>query len=290
MRFVQKAIDQLHMCVPHFQSIHEVGADLPEECMMSIGCDVPMLFATFHVLIGNPEVSYSWRPGQAYKNYRRVLQLLQEQAGEEKRWTLKCPVHLGLLEFLVEGFPDARVVWTHRDPKQAVGSLCSFVRATQDMHEGGLIDMHGLGKDVEGFAEEVREVKARARAFLATDRAVRRLGKPPFDSPRRSSPQWIRRADRFMEGRNSEDTCSVMYTELIKDPVGTVRSIYKDMGYEFTEEYEGIMREYIRKNKEEREAKKKKGGKLHEYKLKDYGVEDEVVEKGLGWYRAKYFN
>ena len=49
------------------------------------------------------------------------------------------------------------------------------------------------------------------------------------------------------------------------------------------------MREYIRKNKEEREAKKKKGGKLHEYKLKDYGLEDEVVEKGLGWYRAKYF-
>ena len=121
INFVQKAIDQLHMCVPHFRSIHEVGATLPEECMMSMGCDVPMLFATFHVLIANPSVSYSWRPGQAYKNYKRVLQLLQQQGGEEKRWTLKCPVHLGLLEFLVEGFPDARVVWTHREPKQAVG-------------------------------------------------------------------------------------------------------------------------------------------------------------------------
>jgi len=107
---------------------------------MSIGMDIPMLFATFHVLIQPPCDSYKWKSGQAYKNYARVLQLLQHQdasRGEpEKRWTLKCPVHLGLLPFLSEGFPDATVVWTHREPSQAIASLASFIRATQDMHEG----------------------------------------------------------------------------------------------------------------------------------------------------------
>lgn len=161
IKFVQDAIDQLLMVVPHFAAIHEVGASLPEECMMSLGCDIPMLFATFHVLIKKPYTSFNWDCSQGYKNYRRVLQLLQHQAEVEgdtdlmdKRWTLKCPVHLGLLKYLSQGFPDARIVWTHRDATQAVGSLCSFVRATQDMHEGGDIRLDELGRDVLNFAKE----------------------------------------------------------------------------------------------------------------------------------------
>jgi len=73
--------------------------------MMSMGSDIPMLFATFHLLIREPHESYAWEPGQAYKNYAKVLQILQHQAVEQnneermgKRWTLKCPVHLGLLQ------------------------------------------------------------------------------------------------------------------------------------------------------------------------------------------------
>lgn len=211
VKFVQDAIDQLLMVVPHFKHIHEVGADLPEECMMSLGCDIPMLFATFHVLIKKPYTSFGWDSSQAYRNYARVLQLLQQQAedGEDKeladkRWTLKCPVHLGLLKYLSSGFPDATIVWTHRDATQAVGSLCSFVRATQDMHEGGDIKLDELGGDVLNFAKE-----------------------------------WIKRADDFLKAnsRDKHPRCNVMYTELIKDPVGTVRKLYNEVGYEFTEVY-----------------------------------------------------
>jgi hypothetical protein len=65
VKFVQAAIDKLETVVPHFSQIHELGADLPEECMMSIGTDIPMLFATFHVLIEPPCDSYKWKSGQA---------------------------------------------------------------------------------------------------------------------------------------------------------------------------------------------------------------------------------
>ena len=34
--YLQKALDILHMVVPHFEAIHEVGTDKPEECLMSM--------------------------------------------------------------------------------------------------------------------------------------------------------------------------------------------------------------------------------------------------------------
>jgi len=266
-RFVQKAIDKLLTVVPHFAKIHEVGADLPEECMMSIGSDIPMLFATFHMLIRPESTSYDWESGQAYKNYAKVLQVLQQQAIDQnnngrknKRWTLKCPVHLGLLKFLVEGFPDATIVWTHREPEQAVGSLASFLRATQDMHEGSrAIDLEVIGRDVLRFATE-----------------------------------WIRRADDFYENRNAKNNpmANVSYKELIKNPIDTVKRLYKDVGYEFTEEYEGLLKEYIAKNNAEREEMKKqnknKGEVLHSYSISDFNIAKDDLEENLSWYRAKY--
>ncbi|GMH68720.1 hypothetical protein TrST_g4400 [Triparma strigata] len=259
VKFVQSAIDKLLLCVPHFSGIHEVGADLPEECMMSLGCDIPMLFATFHVLISPPYLSFDWESGQAYKNYKKVLQLLQHQEKSyDKRWTLKCPVHLGLLPFLSEGFPDATVVWTHREPKQAIGSLCSFVRATQDMHEGsGYIDLEKVGADVNNFGN-----------------------------------LWIKRADDFLKSPESKGhkRGNVMYTELIKNPVGTVKKLYGDLGYEFTPEYEKLLKEYVEENNREREALKKSGAKkLHSYELKDFNLDEEKVAEGLAWYKEKYF-
>ncbi|GMH70898.1 hypothetical protein TL16_g05520 [Triparma laevis f. inornata] len=259
IKFVQKAIDKLLLCVPHFSGIHEVGADLPEECMMSLGCDIPMLFATFHVLIAPPYKSFEWKSGQAYKNYVRVLQLLQYQSKSfDKRWTLKCPVHLGLLPFLSEGFEDATIVWTHREPTQAIGSLCSFVRATQDMHEGAsYIDLAKVGADVNNFGN-----------------------------------LWIKRADDFLSSEKSKNhqRGNVMYTELIKNPVETVKKLYKDLNYEFTPEYEKLLTEYIDENNRERAKLKKSGAKkLHSYELKDFNLEDKKVAEGLAWYKKRYF-
>ena len=114
---------------------------------------------------------------------------------------------------MVEGFDDATVVWTHREPEQAVGSLASFIRATQDMHErSGTIMLDRIGKDVLSFASEM-----------------------------------IKRADKFFDNRTKKQTprCMVMYTELIKDPIGTVKKLYKEVGYEFTAEYEELLEVYV---------------------------------------------
>jgi Sulfotransferase family len=69
-----------------------------------------------------------------YEYLKRVLQLLQwqrKQAG--KRWVLKCPQHLEQLPVLLKVFPDATVVFTHRDPVAVIQSTITMQAYTQRM-------------------------------------------------------------------------------------------------------------------------------------------------------------
>ncbi len=69
-----------------------------------------------------------------YEYLRRVLQLLQWQRGEPgKRWVLKCPQHLEQLAVLLKVFPDATVVFTHRDPVAVIQSTITMQAYTQRM-------------------------------------------------------------------------------------------------------------------------------------------------------------
>jgi len=69
-----------------------------------------------------------------YRYLRRVLQLLQWRRGiAGKRWVLKCPQHLEQLPALLTVFPDATVVFTHRDPLAVLQSTLTMQAYTQRM-------------------------------------------------------------------------------------------------------------------------------------------------------------
>jgi hypothetical protein len=60
----------------------------------------------------------------AYRWHRRVLQHLQENnAG---RWTLKAPGHALFARDLLKVYPDAKLIWMHRDPTSVVASHASL--------------------------------------------------------------------------------------------------------------------------------------------------------------------
>jgi hypothetical protein len=84
--------------------------------------DLPMIPSTFNALMGEDlrEEVLGWDMAPVYRNYKKVLQLLQHQrlsqetrSGEEEatcpRWILKSPAHLGNLQGLLAAFPDAKV-------------------------------------------------------------------------------------------------------------------------------------------------------------------------------------
>jgi len=62
----------------------------------------------------------------AYQWHKRLLQVLQWKLPNE-RWVLKAPIHLFGLDYLLETYPDARMVFTHRHPLAAMTSGISMV-------------------------------------------------------------------------------------------------------------------------------------------------------------------
>ena len=56
----------------------------------------------------------------------RVLRLLQSHRPPH-RWLLKYPSYAFQLDDIVERYPDARLIWTHRDPTKLVPSTCSVL-------------------------------------------------------------------------------------------------------------------------------------------------------------------
>jgi hypothetical protein len=65
--------------------------------------------------------------------HRLVLQILQRRMPTQK-WVLKSPVHLHNLPVLLDTYPDAQLVITHRDPLAILGSVTSLIATLRWAH------------------------------------------------------------------------------------------------------------------------------------------------------------
>ncbi len=149
-----------HRFAPEQSDIHEIRATTPEE-------DWSLMAHTFAVL--NYDFQASLRPygdhlmasdmAWAYREFRTILQMLLHEHPADQVVT-KCPEHLWFLDALLEVFPDACIVWTHRDPYPTVASYCSLISLAQRTYYGRL-DRHALGAYVtDRFATGVERAMA----------------------------------------------------------------------------------------------------------------------------------
>jgi hypothetical protein len=197
---------------PQLRTIHPLDADRPDECTF-------MLFNTFvtpaFFLNGNvrgyidylQEHRRELLPG-AYEQYRQYLQILQwgDPAGH---WVLKSPAHSFGLEALLERFPDACVIQTHRDMNQVIPSACSLFAVSQGIYSDD-VDCRRLGPDVARLLRtQLLEPAIKARA------------------------------------ENPARVFDVPYRALVADPVGTVRDIYRHFRLEMDDAMEQRMRQWL---------------------------------------------
>ena len=122
----RKRFAHVDRLAPGFQTIHPVGATLPQECIVATAS----AFMSIRFQMSFDVQSYDeWLLQQdmtaAYAWHRRVLQHLQSRHMNE-RWILKSPGHLGPIDTLFETYPDAMVVQTHRDPIRVVPSVANL--------------------------------------------------------------------------------------------------------------------------------------------------------------------
>ena len=191
------AHDGLHALNPHLRSIHDSGADLPEECGLGMGTDMHnwAFSATTRL------ESYSgWLAEQdldpTYERYRSVLQTLDR--GDGRRWVLKAPPHIAELSSLAGAFPGAVVVVLHRDIAETITSGSSLFAVFRSTY---------------------------------SDRV------DPFDVGRFQTEQterWLTRAQRFRESAAFEDATvlDLPYRSLVADPGAALKSIYRAAGME----------------------------------------------------------
>jgi len=107
-----------------------------------------------------------------YVYLRKVFQLLQSRR-PPNRWLLKSPPHLFRLDLLVELYPDARFVMTHRHPRQLIGSVASLHCALHEQRcRPGSIDKHKVGRNLLAFWQEGMRRAMAARARIGEDRFI----------------------------------------------------------------------------------------------------------------------
>ncbi len=116
---------------PLMQTMHHTEATTATECQDLMG----MSFRTAHFDGFARVPSYmEWvidsDMRETYRYHRRVLRLLQWHCGPTL-WHLKTPVHMFALDALVEAYPNARFLWSHRDPAKVIGSVCSLIHYTR---------------------------------------------------------------------------------------------------------------------------------------------------------------
>lgn len=119
-------IEAMHEAIPALKAIHRVEPDEVEECRMIMEHN----FASTALSASWDIPAYSdWLYAQDliphYRYYANVLRLIGSDT-PALTWLLKCPHHMLAIDSLLAVFPDARLVFTHRDPVDVVPSICSL--------------------------------------------------------------------------------------------------------------------------------------------------------------------
>jgi len=198
----EAALSMLAEVVPYFERMHEMTPWHVHEEIHLLAIDFStMLFETAAVVPSYRDWYLSTDQTPAYAYLKRVLQVLQWARGRrDTRWILKSPQHLEQFGPLMQIFPDATVVVTHRDPVAVTASvttmltyLARLVTDRPDPHAmgrywGERIEMM-LGaclRDRDVLPPE-RSIDVRFHEFMADDVAmVKRIyavAEQPFTPP-----------------------------------------------------------------------------------------------------------
>ena len=195
---IQAGYSRHHVEHPEFMGVHYIAADQVEECWQLLRQSMRSI--SFECLAHLPGYS-AWLREQdwtaPYRRHRRNLQLIGlPDAG--KRWVLKNPSHLFALDALLEVYPDALVIQTHRAPRTAIASVCSLA-AQASAGWSSVFAGTVLGHDQ-------LELWASGLELFTAERATR--------DPARFHDVW--------------------YRDLVADPVGTVEAIYARFALELS--------------------------------------------------------
>jgi hypothetical protein len=204
---------------PEFMRIHPIAADLPQECIaITAQVFMSIQFHTTHDVPSYQDWFENASQRLAFDFHHRFLQHQQAKtttgaiSGAGARWVLKAPGHLFALEGLLERYPDARIIHTHRDPLRVMASMASHATVLR-----------------RAFSDSADPRK------IAADWADR----------------WARALEKFLAVRDrapASQFLDVNFESIESDPLGAVERAYDFLGWPLTDQARAAMQNFLAAN------------------------------------------
>jgi len=203
---------------PKFKSMLPTSPTGPTECLQIMALDFRS--AMFGALGDNRHYE-AWMADcnmvSAYRYHERVLKLLQWKF-PTKPWRLKSPAHMDTIDALLEVYPDARFVMTHRDIAQVIPSVVSLLDATSEYLRTGPL----------------------APDFAANQAAY-----------------WersLRKTLAYRDAGNGDRFYDIGFAEMRPDPLPAIERFYRWLGVELTAEVAARMQAWWEANPAEKQG------------------------------------
>jgi hypothetical protein len=205
----QATLEMSEHIIPGFMSWHPMGAQVGQECVRITASQFcSMIFSVQYRLPSYYKwLLYEADHRQAYRFHRIFLQHLQ--SGVSGQWLLKSPAHLWTLDTLLETYPDAVIVQTHRDPLKVISSVSALTN-----------HLRRMASDETSIAD---------CAVQSCEEIV--VG--------------LQRGMTLRESLPPGQVIDVQFADFMRDPFATIRSLYGRLDRELTPAAEQRMREHL---------------------------------------------
>lgn len=209
----QRRIDRFYSMSPGLHGLHHSSAITPEEDFSIFRFELrSTYFSVFFHVPAYLEWLLDGMKASSFSLHRRYLQTLAVP-GDGRRWLLKSPEHLLRLRSLVETYPDARIVYCHRDPLDVCASEASLITRLQ-----------GIGSASVDASAKAGELAAIFARMLDDARRFRAAGAP---------------AGLFHD---------LHFDDLEADPMAALSGVYRHLGVEMSDVARTRLERFVAEN------------------------------------------
>lgn len=253
LRDAERRLMDLFALVPGIFVTHpymiEEGAGALAEC----GSDILNM-------VGTSQQMWCFWGGESYKRY--LLEddhsaalgfhhdfLQHVQWGQEgKRWALKGSDHMLWMRELSAQYPDAKLIWTHRELGQQLGSLAS-----------------------------VQSILLGLRGHPVTPEQRKAQGRRAIDLQRASVEKAMKSRDAIGE----DAFVDVSYHALLADPIGTVERIYDECGLTVSGRHADEIRVWTANHHQAKHG-------VHRHSPDDFGMKADEINAEFAHYLERF--
>jgi Sulfotransferase family len=242
-------VEELLRMAPRLLSAHpylDQGALSEAECEDLMTLDFHFLHTLHFTRV--PSLPYPIEAADgiaAFTFHKRLLQQFQWKT-PTGRWVCKGTLHMYKLPALWKIYPDATCFWTHRSPEDYFASFFAMMEALYRPVNRNLY----RPPDASGVIAHMQ---------MAYDQMLR--------------SDWI----------DDPRVCHIRFTDLIRDPVGILRSSYASRGIAFTSACEAAIRNWMANpaHRADRHGK-------FQYSLEQFGLSAQKIRAAFAGYYERF--